>query len=846
MATAIHDPCETTTVLIPAEDRFKQAVPFEWGYGSTPRTSMLRDALYWKAAVTEDKMENAAMGLTKYGFREGVKIDMARARLVTAAFRETEGQPVPLQHARMVEKLCDEMPVFIKDGELIVGDPNGGANKVRWHPESNTDWMPEAVTTGGFSGLVTDEERREIVDEICPFWEHRSIAALVKSSLPEEMAPVINTYGAFLSNMWEQGLVIQAYDWEVLFREGLAARIARAEAKLIELDAEVEALDPAEYLAQRYQWQAMARCGKAIIRYGQRLSETARQQAAQELDGKRKKELETMADSLEHVPANPPRTFQECLQFYWTVEVVSHYFARWGNGCGTRLDQVWWPYYRADIEAGRIKREDAVELVECLFLKIQEIGAALDWPPKFAGISGASTLYTANICGTTPDGEDATNELSFIILETLGNLHLSQPPVALQYHAKISPEIITAAIELGRTGLGHPSYFNKDLLVEWGTRRGWSDEDAAKVQVCACAANNVLGKAQQGSGLALAAVMNCPSVLLEVLHQSDQEARCGSVVLAAGKQVTQMQSADELMDAYLERVRYYVRIAAVSWNIAQQVLMERRADPCNSLLNDETLERGIDLACLHKEGDTWPAVTPFGGINVANSFAAVQRLVFEEKKYTMAEVVQALDANWSGYEAMRQEFINAPKYGNDDDFADDWATRFLVGLNETVESVKDAWGYPMAMDGSTATGYTMFGLAAGAGPDGRMACSSLADGSLSPMTATDTEGPTSVVNSAAKVPFLHTELFNQRFMPSFLEGAKKELFAAYLKTWFAKGTIPHIQFNVVSSEELRSAKAEPTEYPDLIVRVAGYSAHFVDLPDHSQDSIISRTEQELA
>jgi formate C-acetyltransferase len=228
-------------------------------------------------------------------------------------------------------------------------------------------------------------------------------------------------------------------------------------------------------------------------------------------------------------------------------------------------------------------------------------------------------LYTANICGTTTDGQDATNELSFIILEALGNLHLSQPPVALQYHAGISPEVISAAIDLGRTGLGHPSYFNRELMEKWAIQRGFSAEDAKKVQVSACAANHVMGKAMQSSGLAPGAVMNCPEVLSQVLHLNDQEARCGSVVLPAGKKVTEMQSADEIMEAYFERLKYYVRIAAVSWNIAQQVLMEHRADPCTSLLMDETLGRGIDLMLFHKEDDTWPEVTPFGGINAANS-----------------------------------------------------------------------------------------------------------------------------------------------------------------------------------------------------------------------------------
>jgi pyruvate-formate lyase len=373
--------------------------------------------------------------------------------------------------------------------------------------------------------------------------------------------------------------------------------------------------------------------------------------------------------------------------------------------------------------------------------------------------------------------------------------------------------------------------------------RGFSAEEAKNVTVCACAANNVMGKAMQGSGLASASVMNCPEVIGEVLRKNDQEARCGTVVFTPGKKATKMQSADEIMDAYFERVKYYTKIAAVSWNIGQQVLMENKPDPCNSFLMSETLERGIDLLRFHKECDTWPVITSFGGINAVNSFAAIQHLVFDQKKYTIEELVQALDANWSGYETMRQDFLNAPKYGNDDDFADDWALRFLVGVTEAVGTVKDAWGYPFTLDGSTATGYTMMGLTAGAGPDGRMASSSLADGSLSPMSGTDNNGPTAVINSAAKLPYLHTELFNQRFMHNFLEGANKEIFAAYLKTWYEKGTISHIQFNVVDSEKLREAKVKPEKHADLIVRVAGYSAHFVDLPDHSQDSIIERTEQ---
>jgi pyruvate-formate lyase len=270
--------------------------------------------------------------------------------------------------------------------------------------------------------------------------------------------------------------------------------------------------------------------------------------------------------------------------------------------------------------------------------------------------------------------------------------------------------------------------------------------------------------------------------------------------------------------------------------------MDYKPDPSNSLLNDETLQRGIDLLRFNKEGDTCPSVIIFGAINAADSLAAIQKLVFDEKKYTIEELLTALQANWKGHEVMRQDFLNAPKHGNDDDYADNWTVKLLVKLDETISAFKDAWGCSFTIDGSTATGYTIMGLITGASPDGRRAGTSLADGTRSPMAGTDRNGPTAVLNSVGKVPYMHTELFNQRFMPEFLEGDNRKLFADYLKVWHKRG-IPHIQFNVVSSEELREAKARPEEHSDLIVRVAGYSAHFIDLAGHTQDSIIERTEQ---
>jgi pyruvate-formate lyase len=236
-----------------------------------------------------------------------------------------------------------------------------------------------------------------------------------------------------------------------------------------------------------------------------------------------------------------------------------------------------------------------------------------------------------------------------------------------------------------------------------------------------------------------------------------------------------------------------------------------------------------------------------GGINIADSLSAIQKLVFDDGKYTMDQLIEALKANWDGCEEMRQDFLRAPKYGNDDDYADAWAVKTLSRVHDgTLNQVEDAWGWSATIDGSTAAAFQSSGLACGASPDGRLGGTPLADGTLSPMSGADRNGPTAVLNSVGKIPYMHSQLLNQRFMPQFLEGENKKLFAAYLEEWHAKGTIPHIQFNVVDSQVLRDAQEHPEKYTDLQVRVAGYSAFWIDLAKETQDAIIARTEHPLS
>ena len=393
------------------EDIVTKKVPHEWGYGSTPRTAKLRDDLFYKAAVVKDWgavfsgiFDNAALQ-DKIGFRKEVRLDTDRARLITESYKETEGQPEIIRRANAIAKVCEEMPVFIKPGELIVGDPNSAPDEVRWFPEIAVSYMPDAITIGGFSKMVTAEERQETI-EVCDYWKSRCLEARIEAAIPPAMncgmagmlgaPPGMNQEGGIYS----ESASVPAYDYDKLFQDGLKARIERAEAQLKALEDNCCEMNPVAFLEKSSAWKAMIISGKAIIRFAERHAELARELAAKESDPANKKNLEEIAETLDWVPANPPRTFRESLQFYWMVEVVGRYLAVHGYGCGIRIDQVWWPYYKADMEADRITRAEALELIECLFIKVQEVGIPACWPVFFAALCGGEIYYTCNIGGS--------------------------------------------------------------------------------------------------------------------------------------------------------------------------------------------------------------------------------------------------------------------------------------------------------------------------------------------------------------------------------------------------------------------------------------------------------------
>jgi len=502
------------------EERAKKAKPYDWGFGCTPRVARLKDDCYSKAVVIKDWL-NVITGVGEISFRKDVRLDFDRARIVTKVYKETEGKAPVIRKAEVVARLCEEFPIFIKPGELIVGDPNSAPNEVRWYPEVSVSYMPEALE-GGYKHLVTPEEKKEVIEEIYDYWNGKSMEYLVESVLPEETLPFMHRTPinpCFYADLWNTGRTLMDYDYKVLFEEGVKARIEKAEGKLKELETKCFDMPPADYIEKKNTWKGMIKCGKALIRFAQRHAELAREQAQKEKDPARKKELEEIAIVCDRVPANPPRTFHEALQFFWFNEVVCRFLTIPGNGSGCRLDQVWWPYYEADMKEGRITRAKTLELIECWMLKLEEVGAYAEHPQTFTLASGGEIFYTANIGGSKENGQDASNDLTCLILEAMADVRVNQPPIMFRYHRNVNPDVIERVIELARCGTGHPALFNEDLLERWALMRGYSLEDSKRTQAAGCVAMTCTGKPLDSGFFPVISILAAPKMMEYALYQ---------------------------------------------------------------------------------------------------------------------------------------------------------------------------------------------------------------------------------------------------------------------------------------------------------------------------------------
>jgi len=768
----------------------------------------------------------------------GVKLDVERARLVTQSYEETENEPVILKRAEALKKVLEDMTIYIKDDELLVGAMSDAHESIPFYPEVYWRWLSKSINTD-LKYLVNDQELEE-VNQILDYWKNKSAHGKEREVIPKDIAAYERWNGALFST-YDWDCLLPDYDW--LMKVGLNGVIDIVEAKLRKLNtSDIYNLPIADYIEKREFYEASLISLRAVIAWANRYAKLAKEKAAVETNPQRKQELEKIAEMCSWVPANPPRTFQEALQSFVFCHLVCNFIEQPLVGLGIRLDQVMYPSYKADVEAGRITKEDAIELLESLWIKFMEVGFVQ--PPIWSGAGGAGLAWqNITVGGVTPEGDDATNELSYLIVESANEVRLQQPPIEFRYSCKAPGSFIDAGIDLAAAGFAQPAFFNDDVLIPLLMEEvGASIEDAREYGINNCMHYQIPGKAMfyRASTYYL-----CLPKMLELALSQGMDKFSGKQLGARTPDPLTFTSIDDIMKAYLEQVYFFAVKGQIIHDAGELVIEQRLPRPFASSLLKACVEEGQDCVKYHEYYRSPPMA--LGGVNVADSLAAIKKNVFEEKRVTMEELLDALKNDWEEKEELRQLMLQAPKFGNDNDYVDSIAQDVFYKTTQEVAKVKNRYGNPVHMDGTVAAAYYGFSSLTGATPDGRRAKQAYNDGTISPVQGQDTNGPTAVLKSVSKIDPLLTwnHLLNQKFMPQFLQGEYLDMFKSYLRTWHDLG-IHHVQFNTQKLEDLLDAKEHPERHTDLIVRVCGYAACFIDLSSALQDEVIKRTAQSFA
>lgn len=767
-------------------------------------------------------------------YRPGIKLDLQRSRLITASYKETEREPMVIRRAKALDKILSGMDIYIQDWERIVGNNVSFPQGLYFGIDMN--WRSVKRVVEGEEGKdLLDDEGREELAELIEYWKGKCMSDIQQDAFTGE---VLESWRMGKSGpvFWSHWSELGVPDYEKVLRVGLKGITEEAEERLAEIDRTI----PMDYVDQKEFLRAVIIALRAVIKFAGRYAELAREKAARSGDPEDRKRLQAIAANCERVPENPPQTFEQALQSFFFIHIVRS-IEYSTLGIGVRFDKVFGPFYQEDLENGRITREEALELLQLLWVKIHELG--IIYSPTLSSIyGGVGSLQAITLGGRDEEGRDVANELTYLVLETAESMRTPEPTIVLRYHQDTPDDLLSKAVDVVRTGIGYPSFFNDreilSLLEEWGVPR----EHALDYSVSGCVYLELPGKniARRAYG-----GISLPQALLYALNQGVDPLLKERLGAPTPDPLT-FRDVEDLMDAYLEQVRLaFDRLCKIE-NTCRYLYERYLPRPFYSALLEGCIEKGKDCRRWGYPSAVADMCIVIGTTNVADSITAIKKNVFEDKKVSMRELLEAMSKNWQGHEDIRRLMLKAPKYGNDDDYADSVAAEVHHRTAEVMLRSRNRFGYPCRGDGSGISATYSAGVVLPATPDGRKAGEPLADATLSPVFGMDRKGPTAVLRSASKISTAksHNHILNQKFLPSSLQGEKKETFIAYLRAWGELG-ISQIQFNVVDSETLMDAQKNPEKYPDLMVRVAGYSAYFVDLSKGLQDSIIARTQQAL-
>jgi len=757
-------------------------------------------------------------------------LDLERARLVTESYRQTENEPMEIRRAKALAHILENMTLYVRPDEMIVGNYASNSDSVPFYPELAWKWIKRETAPGQVYECMLSDEGRGELERICDYWGNFSIHHRLRSYLPEALTEVFWVFN------WEASTP----NYDKIFALGLKGILQEVADRKAGLDREylAETMNGEEYVRRCDVLNGMTIALQAVIAWSKRYAALARELAQKETDPTRKKELEAIAEHCEWVPENPAGTFREALQCYWLIHLVINFIDLPQVGSGIRLDQSLAPFYERDLREGRITRDDAQEWVEFLFVKFQETGFL--HAPIWSGFGGGALGFqTVTIGGVDAQGNDVTSEMSYIVLDATKSVRAIVPPLALRWHDGIPRKLVDKAIEVMASGMPQPAIFNDKVNVVRLLELGCSLEDARSYSINNCMVPTIPGKnlnhiSAWASGVPLPLCMTTALGLDHLLYK-----KAGETVLDPGR----VGSFEDLIDATVENYKWTIHRLVLIGNLTDALYREYAPRPFLSALLDDCIERAQDAREWNYKPD-YRDVTLFGLNTVADSLAAVKKVVFDDKRASLEEMMDALKKNWEGYEDLRKACLEAPKFGNDDDYVDLISRELGRRFSEETRKCRTNRDTPVIADGTAATAWWSFGRICGATPDGRHAGDPFNDGSVSPTAGADHKGPTAVLKSVAKVDPLITcnQLFNQTVMPDYLKGHNAQLFAQYLKT-FADLGIHHIQFTTVDRETLEDAQKHPGKYSTLQVRVAGFAAYFIDLDKNLQDSIIARTPQ---
>ena len=617
--------------------------------------------------------------------------------------------------------------------------------------------------------------------------------------------------------------------------------IKEAKDKLEEIKKDPAIYLDGKFLDKRRFLEAAIITMEAASRWGKRYATLAKEMADKETNAQRKKELNNIAQACEWVPENPPRNLREAIQCYWLITLITRQIDVQTTGTGDRIDQILYPLYKKDKDEGITTRETAQELMELLRLKFNELGD-LTAPVSGSMIAGGTmTARVLTIGGQTSEGKDATNEMSYIVLDAMKAIGMTQYAVAVRLHHNTPTEFLSALTDAAKEKAGLLSFFNDEFSIPYLEAKGIPTDVARNYSIEGCMRWALPGKPM--AHRAVGGMLALPKCFDYALHQG-VDSCTGKAYGSPTKSPLTFTSIDELVDAFLEQVRFFTEKMVVINNIVDKLEEENIPQPFNSALLDGCIENAED--CRTFKYYAHSLIQAVGHITVVNGLVAVRKLVFDDKKVTMEQLIDALKNDWEGQEELQQMFLNAPKFGNDDDYVDLFAQEVITKATQVMESFKNPYGGHYQVDGSGGSSYYAYSGLTGATPDGRKARGLFNDGTISPAIGTDVEGPLAVLRSVAKVDPMTSfnHLLNQKIHPQYLSGPYKDAFEAYLRGFVDLG-IHHIQFNTIDKEELRDAQQQPENYANLTVRVAGFSAYFIDMGPDLQNQIISRVEQDI-